>query len=79
MKHRIYLMLIMTIYILPMNAQIDPTLSGMIISVSSVQVENASELIYVTPSGTVKEPAYPAGHCSNDVKSLLYRIPDFEA
>lgn len=30
MKHRIYLMLIMTICILPMNAQIDPTLSGMI-------------------------------------------------
>ena len=30
MKHRIYLMLIMTICILPMSAQIDPTLSGMI-------------------------------------------------
>ena len=30
MKHRIYLILIMTICILPMSAQIDPTLSGMI-------------------------------------------------
>ena len=30
MKRKIYLMLLMSIIILPMSAQIDPTLSGMI-------------------------------------------------